>query len=657
MSATINNTENSLTDGGMQQESDRLIAGDINAYLERHEHKSLLRFITCGSVDDGKSTLIGRLLYESKVLFEDQLETVAAESRKFGTQGSNIDFALLVDGLSAEREQGITIDVAYRFFSTDRRKFIVADTPGHEQYTRNMVTGASSADAAVILCDARAGLLTQTRRHSYLVSLLGIRHVVLAVNKMDLMRWDESVFNAITEEYSEFARGLGIESITAIPMSALEGDNVTAPSNNMPWYRGTTLLGLLETLKLDDEAANDSPFRMPVQWVNRPNLDFRGYTGTISAGIVKPGDDIRVQPSGRTSKIARIVTMDGDKDEARAGDAVTLTLADEIDASRGDVISTSEEPAGSADQFETTIVWMHDEPMLAGRPYLLKIGTQTVTATITSIKHEVNVNTLEETAARQLELNSIGICNLKTDRVIPFEAYADNKGLGGFILIDRITNATVGAGMLRFALRRADNIHMQAVDVDKSARASMKGQKPCVVWFTGLSGSGKSTIANIVEKKLAALGHHTYLLDGDNVRHGLNKDLGFTDADRVENIRRIGEVASLMADSGLIVLTAFISPFRSERALARSLVANGEFIETFVETPLSVAEERDPKGLYKKARRGELKNFTGIDSPYEAPESPEILVDTGSMSAEQAAERIVAELRKAGLLEAPAASE
>jgi len=637
--------------GAMQDESERLIASDIEAYLAQHENKSLLRFITCGSVDDGKSTLIGRLLYESKVLFEDQLDGLEAESKRFGTQGGAIDFALLVDGLAAEREQGITIDVAYRFFSTDRRKFIVADTPGHEQYTRNMVTGASTADAAVILCDARAGILTQTRRHSYLVSLLGIRNVVLAVNKMDLMRYDEGVYEALVEEYRAFAEPLGIENITAIPMSALEGDNVTSTSAKMPWYHGTTLLSWLETVRVDADILASGPFRMPVQWVNRPNLDFRGYAGTLASGKVRPGDAIRMQPSGHTSTVARIVTMDGDLDEAVAGQSVTLTLADEIDASRGDVISTGENPAGAADQFETTIVWMHEEPMLAGRPYLLKLGTRTVTATITSIRHEVNVNTLEHSAARQLELNAIGVCHIKTDRELPFDAYTDNKDLGGFILIDRLSNATVGAGMVHFALRRADNIHHQATDVAKPRRAELKGQKPCVVWFTGLSGAGKSTIANLVEVKLAALGHHTYLLDGDNVRHGLNQDLGFTDADRVENIRRIGEVAALMVDAGLIVLTAFISPFRSERGLARSLVGDGEFIETFVETPLAIAEERDPKGLYKKARKGDLKNFTGIDSPYEAPESPEILVDTSAMSAEQAAERVVAELRRAGMLE------
>lgn len=635
----------------MNQPNHDLIARDIDAYLTQHENKSLLRFITCGSVDDGKSTLIGRLLYESKVLFEDQLDAVAAESKKWGTQGKEMDFALLVDGLAAEREQGITIDVAYRFFSTENRKFIVADTPGHEQYTRNMVTGASTCDAAIVLCDARQGVLTQTRRHSYLLSLLGIRNVILAVNKMDLMKYDESVYEEIVDDYREFAKEIGLENITAIPMSALCGDNILQRSPEMPWYHGPTLLSCLETAEVNDEHRRNAPFRMPVQWVNRPNLDFRGFAGSIASGSVKPGDTVRVQPSGKTSSIARIVTHDGDLAEAIAGQSVTLTLADEIDVSRGDIISTTEEPASTADQFESTIVWMHDEPLHSGRPYWLKIGTKTVSATITQIKHEVNVNTLEHTAAKQLELNGIGVCNISTDQPIAFDIFEDNQETGSFILMDRVSNNTVGAGMLHFALRRSENIHMQATDVNKERRAELKAQKPAVVWFTGLSGSGKSTVANIVEKKLAAAGHHTYLLDGDNVRHGLNKDLGFTDADRVENIRRIGEVAGLMVDAGMIVLTAFISPFRSERDLARSIVGEGEFIEVHVDTPLSVAEERDPKGLYKKARRGELKNFTGIDSPYEAPESAEILIDTGTLSAEQAAERVIAELRKRGLLE------
>jgi len=566
------------------------------------------------------------------------MDAVAQESKKWGTQGKNIDFALLVDGLAAEREQGITIDVAYRFFSTDTRKFIVADTPGHEQYTRNMITGASTADAAIILCDAKQGLLTQTKRHSYLASLVGIRHVVLAVNKMDLVNYDESVFTEICEAYESFAESLDIDSITCIPVSALQGENITEKSSHMSWYHGTTLLSWLETVKTSQEDSS-SPFRMPVQWVNRPSLDFRGYAGTVTGGSISTGDPVRIQPSGKMSTIKRIVTMDGDLNTASAGQSITLTLSDEVDASRGDVISAGDEPASVADQFESTIVWMDDEPLLSGRPYLLKIGAKTVNATITT-----------KSAATKLALNAIGVCNISTDQAIAFDAYKDNRDMGGFVLIDRISNATVGAGMLHFSLRRADNIHLQATDVNKSVRSTLKRQKPAVVWFTGLSGAGKSTVANLVEKSLTAKGHHTYLLDGDNVRHGLNRDLGFTDADRVENIRRIGEVANLMVDSGLIVLTAFISPFRSERALARSLVDDNEFIEVHVDTPLRIAEDRDPKGLYKKARRGELANFTGIDSPYEPPENPEVLVDTSALSAEQAAERVVAELRKRGLL-------
>ncbi|ENO78208.1 sulfate adenylyltransferase subunit CysN [Thauera sp. 63] len=627
-----------------------LIATDIEQYLKAHEHKSLLRFITCGSVDDGKSTLIGRLLYESKMLFEDQLAAVEADSKKFGTQGDAIDFALLVDGLAAEREQGITIDVAYRFFSTDKRKFIVADTPGHEQYTRNMVTGASTADVAILMVDARKGILTQTRRHSYLVSLLGIRHIVVAINKMDLVDYAEKVFRDIVEDYSAFAAQIGLDNVTFIPLSAFRGDSITTPSSAMPWYHGTTLMGYLETVEVDDARMQRAPFRLPVQWVNRPNLDFRGFAGQVASGVIRPGDRIRVQPSGRESTVARIVTHGGDLAQAVAGQSITLTLADEIDISRGDLISTVEAPAEVADQFETTIVWMHDEPMLAGRPYLLKIGAKTVTATITDIKYQVNVNTLEHVAAKTLELNAIGVCNLSLDRPIAFDAYQANRDTGGFILIDRLSNNTVGAGLLHFALRRAHNIHLQHVDVDKAARSAQKHQKSCVLWFTGLSGAGKSSIANLVEKKLHALGHHTYLLDGDNVRHGLNKDLGFTDADRVENIRRVAEVAKLMVDAGLIVLTAFISPFKSERRMARALVEEGEFVEIHVDTPLEVAESRDPKGLYRKARRGELKNFTGIDSPYEAPESPEIRLDTANRTVEEVADEVLSDLLQRGIL-------
>jgi bifunctional enzyme CysN/CysC len=627
-----------------------LIATDIHAYLEQHEKKSLLRFITCGSVDDGKSTVIGRLLYESKMLFEDQLAAIEADSKKWGTQGGDIDFALLVDGLAAEREQGITIDVAYRFFSTDRRKFIVADTPGHEQYTRNMVTGASTADVAVILIDARKGVLTQTRRHSFLVSLIGIRKVVLAINKMDLVDYDEATFGRIDEAYRAFAQQIGLTDITSIPLSGLKGDNMVARSDRMPWYRGPTLMAFLETTEIDETRLQALPLRLPVQWVNRPNLDFRGFCGLIASGSVRPGDRIRVQPSGRESTVARIVAADGDLPLAVAGESVTLTLADEIDISRGDVISAADAPAEVADQFECSLVWMGEEPMLPGRPYLLKIGTRTVNATITEPKYQVNVNTMEHLAAKKLELNEIGVCNIALDRAVAFDAYKVNRDTGGFILIDRMSNNTVGAGMLHFALRRSHNIHLQAVDVDKAARATLMGHKPVVLWFTGLSGSGKSTIANLVEKRLHAAGCHSYLLDGDNVRHGLNKDLGFTEADRVENVRRVAEVAHLMVDAGLIVLTAFISPFRSERRLARSLVEEGEFIEIHVDTPLAVAEARDVKGLYKKARRGELANFTGIDSPYEAPETPELRLDTTTLSSEQAADAVVALLRSKGFI-------
>jgi bifunctional enzyme CysN/CysC len=621
---------------------DALIAEDIEAYLELHQNKGLLRFITCGSVDDGKSTLIGRLLYDSKLIFEDQLAALEADSARVGTQGKQIDFALLVDGLAAEREQGITIDVAYRFFATEKRKFIVADTPGHEQYTRNMVTGASTADLAVILVDARKGVLVQTRRHSYLAHLIGIRHLVLAVNKMDLVDYDELTFEQIVADYREFATRIGIGEFTAIPISGFKGDNITsAPSENTPWYRGPSLIEHLETVEIEGTAAQARPFRMPVQWVNRPNLDFRGFAGQIANGTVKPGDAVRVVPSGRTSTVRSIVTFDGDLAEAVAGQSVTLTLADEIDCSRGDVIALADDPPQSADQFEATLVWMSDDHLIPGRGYWLKLATQTVSATVAQPKYEVNVNTMEHLAAMTLELNSIGVAQVTTDKPIVFEPYADSRELGGFILIDKLTNATVAAGMIQFSLRRAQNVHWQALEVSRDAHAVLKGQKPAVLWFTGLSGSGKSTIANLVEKKLHALGRHTFLLDGDNVRHGLNKDLGFTEADRIENIRRVGEVAKLMADAGLIVLTAFISPFRAERELVRAMLPAGEFVEVFVDTPLAVAESRDVKGLYKKARAGELKNFTGIDSPYERPEQPEVRIDTTKLSPEEAAEEIV----------------
>ncbi|WP_420467833.1 sulfate adenylyltransferase subunit CysN [Panacagrimonas sp.] len=621
--------------------TDELIAKDIDAYLVRHQHKSLLRFITCGSVDDGKSTLIGRLLYDSKMIFEDQLAALEADSKKVGTQGQEIDFALLVDGLAAEREQGITIDVAYRFFSTEKRKFIVADTPGHEQYTRNMVTGASTADLAIILIDARKGVLTQTRRHSYLAHLIGIRNLVLAVNKMDLIGYDRAKYEQIVEDYRSFAKSIGITDFTPMPISGFKGDNITANSPNMPWYTGAPLMAHLETVELDTTLDQAKPFRLPVQWVNRPNLDFRGFSGLIASGSIKPGDAIRVLPSGKTSTVSRIATFDGDLEQAVAGQSITLCLADEIDCSRGDVITQAEQPTQVADQFESTLVWMSDEALVPGRPYWLKIGTQTVTARVQPPEYQINVNTLEHLAAKTLELNAIGVAKLTTERAIPFEPYADNHTLGGFILIDKFSNATVAAGMLNFSLRRAQNVHWQALDVTRESRAELKQQKPAVLWFTGLSGSGKSTIANLVEKKLAHLGKHTFLLDGDNIRHGLNKDLGFTQADRIENIRRIGEVAKLMTDAGLIVLTAFISPFRAERELVRGMLPEGEFIEIHVDTPLAEAEKRDVKGLYKKARTGQLPNFTGIDSPYETPESPEIHIDTTTVTAEQAADLIV----------------
>lgn len=625
--------------------TEALIAEDIEEYLAQRQNKELLRFITCGSVDDGKSTLIGRLLYDSKMIFEDQLAALEADSKKSGTQGQEIDFALLVDGLAAEREQGITIDVAYRFFATEKRKFIVADTPGHEQYTRNMVTGASTADAAVILVDARKGILVQTKRHSYLAHLLGIKHLILAVNKMDLIDFNQQSFDAIVKEYAEFAREIGIETFTAIPISGFKGDNITAaPSIHTPWYKGPSLVHHLENIEIAATAAQEKPFRMPVQWVNRPNLDFRGFSGLVSSGSIKAGDPVRVVPSGKTSIVKTIVTMDGDQDEAVAGQSVTLTLDDEIDCSRGDAIAAADDPPEVSDQFEATIVWMSEEALKPGRGYWLKLATQTVSASVQEPKYEINVNTMQHLAAKTLELNAIGVAEVHTDKPIVFEPYTKSAELGGFILIDKITNATVAAGMLHFSLRRADNVHWQPTTVTREEHALLKNQTPRVLWFTGLSGSGKSTIANEVEKSLNLMNRHTFLLDGDNVRHGLNKDLGFTEADRIENIRRVGEVAKLMTDAGLIVLTAFISPFRAERKMVREMLPEGEFIEIFVDTPLEVAEKRDVKGLYKKARSGQLKNFTGIDSPYESPDSPEIRVNTVEMTPAEAAEYIVRQI-------------
>ena len=624
--------------------TDQLIADDIDAYLDGHQHKTMLRFITCGSVDDGKSTLIGRLLYDSKMIFEDQLSALESDSKKVGTQGQEIDFALLVDGLAAEREQGITIDVAYRFFNTEKRKFIVADCPGHEQYTRNMITGASTADLAVILIDARKGVLVQTRRHSYLCHLIGIRKVVLAVNKMDLVGYDKGVFDSIVADYGKFAKSIGIESFTALPISGFKGDNITGPSAHTPWYAGPSLIEHLETVELGTARAAARPLRMPVQWVNRPNLDFRGFSGLIASGMVKPGDAVRVLPSGKTSTVSRIVTLDGDLASAAAGQSVTLCLADEIDCSRGDVIAAADAAPQVSDRFEATLVWLNDEALHVGRAYWLKLATQTVSVQIQQPKYEVNVNTMERIAVKTLDLNAIGVAEIATDRPIVFEPYAENPALGGFILIDKLTNATVAAGMLHFSLRRAQNVHWQATDIGRADHARLKNQEPRVLWFTGLSGAGKSTIANEVEKRLNLMNRHTFLLDGDNVRHGLNKDLGFTEADRIENIRRVGEVAKLMADAGLIVLTAFISPFRAERDMVRAMLPAGEFVEIHVDTPLEVAEARDVKGLYKKARAGELKNFTGIDSPYEPPEEPEIRVNTAEMTAEEAADAIIRQL-------------
>ena len=618
-------------------------ASDIATYLKQHESKPLLRFITCGSVDDGKSTLIGRLLYDSKRLFDDQLAALEKDSRKHGTQGERIDYALLLDGLAAEREQGITIDVAYRYFDTDKRKFIVADCPGHEQYTRNMATGASTADLAVVLVDARKGLLTQTHRHSYIVSLLGIRHVVLAVNKMDLVDFDQAVFERIAADYRALAQRLGIASITCIPLSALEGDNLSSRSTRTSWYTGPALLEHLESVQVD---AHDTGagLRLPVQWVNRPHQNFRGYAGAIAAGEVKPGDEVVVLPSARRSRVGQVLGPDGEVATAHAGQAVTLTLVDEIDISRGDVIAAAGDPPEVADQFAAHLLWMSDAPLLPGRPYWLKIGARTVSATVTEIKHRIDVNTQEHLAAKRLELNEVGYCNLSLDEPVAFDTYARNRALGSFILIDRYDNGTAAAGTLDFALRRAGNVHWQHVDVDKAARARQKGQVPKVLWFTGLSGAGKSTIANLVDKRLHALGYHSFLLDGDNVRHGLNRDLGFTDEDRVENIRRVAEVAKLMTDAGLIVLVSFISPFRAERRMARDRFADGEFIEVFVDVPLALAEARDVKGLYRKARAGLIPNFTGIDSPYETPEHPDVHLHAGEQDPQALALQVLAKL-------------
>jgi bifunctional enzyme CysN/CysC len=629
---------------------DELIASDIIAYLEAQEKKSFLRFITCGSVDDGKSTLIGRLLYDCKLIYEDQLATIAEDSKRFGTQGSKIDLALLVDGLAAEREQGITIDVAYRFFSTDKRKFIVADTPGHEQYTRNMATGASTADLAVILIDARQGVMTQTRRHSFIASLLGIRHIIVAVNKMDLVEYSKDRFEAIKQKYLSFSQEFNFASTTFIPLSALNGENVTASSDHMPWFTGEPLLSYLENIDIT-KAQGKTSFRLPVQWVNRPNSDFRGFSGTIASGSVKPGDELVVIPSGRRTGVDRIVTHGSDLPEAREGQAVTLTLKDEIDISRGDILCATNTPAAQTDQFAAHILWMSDEPLLPGRQYLVKTNNATTRGVVTDLKYKINVNTFSHEAGKTLELNEVGVCNLSLGKPIAFDPYKDNRHTGSFILIDYQTNATIAMGMINFSLRRADNVVWQELDIGKTARARAKHQRPAMLWFTGLSGSGKSTIANLVEKRLFDMGRHTYILDGDNVRHGLNKNLGFTDADRVENIRRVAETARLMVDAGLLVLVSFISPFSNERQMARALMADGEFIEIYVDTPLDVAEARDVKGLYKKARAGLIKNFTGIDSAYEPPQNPELVINTGKLSAEQSTEKILTYLQENGYLE------
>ncbi len=618
-----------------------LIATDIESYLAAHEQKELLRFITCGSVDDGKSTLIGRMLYESHMLFDDHLAALEADSKRVGTQDGEIDFALLVDGLAAEREQGITIDVAYRFFSTEKRKYIVADTPGHEEYTRNMATGASTADVAIILVDASQGILTQTRRHSFIVSMVGVKRIILAVNKLDLVDYSQDVFDSILADYSRFADdALTLDEITAVPISALKGDNIVGPSENTPWYNGPSIMDYLETVEVASTSQKRS-FRMPVQWVNRPNREFRGFAGLIGSGTISPGDKVRVLPSGTESVIDRIVTWEGDLEVAGAGRSVTLTLVDEIDISRGDIITTADNPCGSADQFQTRILWMDENAMMPGRQYLFKANTQTTSMTLGQLKHRIDVNTLEELPAKVLDMNEIGVCNISLSSRIAFDSYDEDPTMGGFIIVDRMTNNTVGMGLIDFALRRADNIHWQSMDVTKESRAQQKSQRPRLVWFTGLSGSGKSSIANILEKKLQAMGRHTITLDGDNIRHGLNRDLGFTKADRVENIRRVGETSKLMIDAGLICISSFISPFESERQMVRSLLGEEEFIEVFIDTPLEVCEQRDVKGLYAKARAGELPNFTGISSPFESPVDPEIRIDTTQVSAEEAADQII----------------
>jgi bifunctional enzyme CysN/CysC len=631
----------SVVGGAKESASERLAARIV-----ADENRGLLRFLTCGSVDDGKSTLIGRLLYDSALVFEDQLQSVERESKRPNApRGGEIDLSLLVDGLQAEREQGITIDVAYRYFATPRRKFIVADTPGHVQYTRNMATGASNCDFAVLLVDARQGVLTQTRRHACILSLLGIKKGAVAINKMDLIDFDQEKFEAIVEDFTAFAEPLGFDSIVAIPVSALKGDNVTAPSAHMHWYHGPTLLGHLETVDVTPEAAA-GPFRFPVQWVNRPHLDFRGYAGTVASGSVKPGDEVVIHPSGKRVHVARIVTADGDLEEATEGDAIALTFAEEVDASRGDVIASPDAAPSTSDQVAAKLIWFDEEEMLPGRAYTVRCGSQTTTATVSALKYKLNVDNLDHVAGKTLEMNEVGLCNLSMTKPLVFDPYGVNAETGSFILIDRFTNATVAAGMIEFGLRRATNVQWQELFIDKGARAGLKGQRPCVLWFTGLSGSGKSTIANTLERRLHALGRHTYMLDGDNVRHGLNKDLGFTDADRVENIRRVAEAARLFVDAGLIVMVSFISPFRSERNMARELVGEGEFIEIYVDTPLEVCEERDPKGLYRKARAGLIRNFTGIDSNYEPPERPELDLRTSETTPEVLAELVLAELKR-----------